>query len=308
MRSQAAPQTAPLAASEAVNASASAPGGPLPAAALLRSAAPLGLGAAQVDELLAWPPADPDGPSGSSHHPNARSISLVSDEAPDFPEEASPEGAAALRKKSSRGKQSKPLIPPSGRLTRLGLQRQREEAAKSGLEKVSTTVRAVSLGALEQIPEADESYPDVFASFGEADLTRASVRMEIFDDAVGDSPEADLANAEFPHTVRDPLPSDVPSVVDTPDAPAAHHSSWNPEMTDNRPPMAASSTSMDDNQANSRSASILRPFNYFFGSRGDGAVPSTSSAATPAAPTEAVDSPLDDPLEIAPQTSSTPKE
>ena len=293
-----------------------------------RFPAPLDPDSALVDERLVWPPEGseevggngnedsspgPANQAGPSGLPKVRSISLISfDESPDGV--ALPEAAAAA-KRPSRVKRGRPPSP-SNRLTRLGLQQLRQrETAKSAVGKIAATVGAASEGSLLNIPEADESHPeagdshpDVFAPFGEDDLVRADIRMESFDKNPIEDLGKSSSDAEVPHPSLDHPATTELGAVDAPHAAVGPLPSWNPEMTDDRPAMAPSSTSADDNQATSRSSSILRPFNYFFGTRGDGAIPSTSGAATTAAPTEVVDSPLEDPFELEPQTSSTPKD
>ena len=161
------------------------------------------------------------------------------------------------------------------RITRqqMRLKEKQDELIKSGLRKTRATIESALSRTSEDV-EPDESLPNVFSPFSPVDLIRSNVApLDAFDETDDEADEAD----ETVDIKILPISSNLDAVATsgTPNAP----------------------------QVSAQSSSFLTPFSHFFGiGRGQesaGAHPSTSGA---------VDSPLDDPLVLQPQTSSTPKE
>ena len=211
----------------------------------------------------------------------------------------------------ARGRRVRTPIAPLRMSTRSSCkQDSREESLKSSLKKVKKTVVSSSDRPLQGFSlllsdtalsstsrDARDSAPvdpssDVFASFDTADLVRSGV-------AGADSFVADYdAPGRSGAATRGRRP---PSTRSAPPVAAAHPDQPSEERQETEP---ASAGSVVAPQTSGQSSSILRPFSYFFGS-GRGQAASTEVAN--ASEAEAVDSPLDDPLDIRPQTSSTPK-
>ena len=228
-----------------------------------------GLGDAVVDSPNR---AGPSGLCGSAR--NASEIYDISEEA-EAADEASyslppvcPKSAPSVRNKSSKGR---PPVAPSSRSLRPRKRRAdpTEETAKSGLAKVRTTVETVSNRTSPRETEPDESWPDAFASFGSADLIRGNVApLTVFDEVeTGEAEQEDIKILA------------VPDSHDTPHAAG------------------------DTPQSASQLSSILTPFSNFFSLGRAAATP--APADTPTAK-DGAESTLEDPLNLQPQTSSTP--
>ena len=127
--------------------------------------------------------------------------------------------------------------------------------------------------------EPTDSFPTVFDSFGSADLVGSGV-------AEADS----LVEAES--LVPGPPGDDDEPLLSAED--------------DESVPASAASAEAQQPTGQSSISSILRPFSHFFGSGRDQTA-NADVAGPNMRPAEAVDSPLEEPLIIIPQTSSTPK-
>ena len=128
-----------------------------------------------------------------------------------------------------------------------------------------------------------DSFPIVFDSFGSADLVGSGI-----------------AEADSLVDARNATESLVPGPPGDDDEPL-----FSAEDDESVPAFAASAEAQQTTGQSSIS-SILRPFSHFFGSGRDQTA-NADVAGPSMRPAEAVDSPLDDPLIIHPQTSSTPK-